>query len=54
MELYVCVCVCTADLHRVTDAGLKAFSAAVEASSSITTVTLDGGDACEYLLELLF
>ena len=52
-SLYLGVCVCATDLGQVTDAGLEAFSAAVKASTTITTVTLCGTcDRCEYLLEL--
>ena len=34
------------DLHKVTDTGLKAFSAALRSSSTITTVTLHGKYEC--------
>ena len=39
------------DLREVTDAGLKAFSAALGSSSTITTVELDGKS--EWLVTLL-
>ena len=52
-SVYLGVCVRATGVWRVTDAGLKAFSAAVEASTTITTVTLMCTCArCEYLLEL--
>ena len=38
--MYVCDSVCTAVLSGVTDVGLEAFSAAVKANTSITTVNL--------------
>ncbi len=38
-------CVCTAGLDQVTDVGLAALSAAVKASTSITTVDL--GCTCD-------
>ena len=52
-SLYLGICVRATVLRKVTDAGLEAFYAAVEASRTITTVTLEGTCArCEYLLEL--
>ena len=44
--MFMCVCVCrlTDRDYKVNDAGLKAFSAALGSSSTITTVTL----GCKY------